>query len=219
MIGKRVQRGALAGGRGDEWERGSIVPLATVAALVLFAVLAFAVDQGLAYAAKARQENALDAARASCMDASFALAAKNADNPARLIAERAAHSVRTQGCEGHLTVWFYEVPQNLLPATERLWAIGMQVEEEVPTVFARGWGVTNLPVASYRVVTAVPYAEAQVWRPDGRTCGKFDLAAGASPPSTTFVSLSSLEEYPAEIRDQVRAAISAKASDGKEGSK
>ena len=65
-------------------ERGSALPLVLVAALALFAVLAFSVDQGIAYAAKARQENALDAARAACMDASFALVAKNADDPGRM---------------------------------------------------------------------------------------------------------------------------------------
>lgn len=218
MIWKRVRFGLSAWRRRGEQERGSIVPLAVVSSLVLFAVLAFAVDQGLAYAAKARQENALDAARASCMDASFALSAKNVHNPARLIAEQAATSVRAQGCEGHLTVWFYEAPSEMLPSTERLWVIGMQVEEEVPTVFARGWGVVGLPVASHRVVTAVPYAESHVWRPDERTCGRFDVVAGATPHKATFVPLNSLEEFPAEMGEQVRAATSAKASEEKEGS-
>lgn len=218
MIKKRAYFSASAQKRGGDRERGSIVPLAVVSALVLFAVLAFAVDQGLAYAAKVRQENALDAARASCMDASFALSAKNAHNPARLIAEQAAQSVRAQGYEGYLSVWFYEAPQELLPATERLWVMGMQAEEEVPTVFARGWGVVGLPVASHRVVTAVPYAESHVWRPDERTCGRFDIAVGATPHEATFVPLNSLEEFPVEMGEQVRAATSAKASEGKEGS-
>ena len=60
-----------------------MAPLAVAAAFVLFAALAFSVDQGIAYATKARQENALDAARAACMDASFALRAKNDDDRRR----------------------------------------------------------------------------------------------------------------------------------------
>lgn len=91
-------------------ERGSALPLVLVAALALFAVLAFSVDQGIAYAAKARQENALDAARAACMDASFALVAKNADDPGRMVADRVVRTARDAGFEGKASVWFYETP-------------------------------------------------------------------------------------------------------------
>ena len=91
-------------------ERGSALPLVLVAALALFAVLAFSVDQGIAYAAKARQENALDAARAACMDASFALVAKNADDPGRMVADRVVLTARDAGLYGQASVCIYENP-------------------------------------------------------------------------------------------------------------
>ena len=155
-------------------ERGSALPLVLVAALALFAVLAFSVDQGIAYAAKARQENALDAARVACMDASFALVAKNADDPGRMVADRVVRTARDAGFEGKASVWFYETPEESVSSTERHWVVGMQFEEESPTVFARGYGIEGLPVASYRVLTAMPYAGEKVWRPETRRCGRYD---------------------------------------------
>lgn len=150
--------------------------LAVAAAFVLFAALAFSVDQGIAYATKARQENALDAARAACMDASFALRAKNDDDPAARFAERAVRAVRDAGCAGSVAVWFYEAPETDTAEGERMWAVGLQVEEESPTVFARGFGVEGIPVASHRVMTAM--------RPMPRTaCGV--LTSGRAGASTS----------------------------------
>ena len=152
----RDQAGGAMNASDRRDERGSALPLVLVAALALFAVLAFSVDQGIAYAAKARQENALDAARAACMDASFALVAKNADDPGRMVADRVVRTARDAGFEGKASVWFYETPEESVSSTERHWVVGMQFEEESPTVFARGYGIEGLPVASYRVLTAMP---------------------------------------------------------------
>lgn len=192
-------------------ERGNMLPLAVAAALVLFAVLAFAVDQGVAYAAKARQENALDAARTACMDASFALVAKNADDPGRMIAERVARSVRDAGFHGKVAVWFYEEPETSVSSTERRWAIGMQLEEEAPTVFARGYGIDGLPVASWRVITATPYAGEKVWRPTARHCGRYDYAEGAVGSSWSYEELSSIDAFPAELVEALRATLAERA--------
>ncbi|CVH77403.1 hypothetical protein BN3658_01090 [Coriobacteriaceae bacterium CHKCI002] len=206
-VGRGAHRRAGRSRRSDG-ECGNMALLAVAAAFVLFAALAFSVDQGIAYATKARQENALDAARAACMDASFALRAKNDDDPAARFAERAVRAVRDAGCAGSVAVWFYEAPETDTAEGERMWAVGLQVEEESPTVFARGFGVEGIPVASHRVMTAMPYAEDRVWRPDERTCGRFDVAAGLDAVDAAFTRLGSLDEFPAEIGDQVRAALS-----------
>ena len=47
-------------------------------------------------------------------------------------------------------------PRRTWAEGERVWAVGLQVEEESPTVFARGFGVEGISVASHRVMTAVP---------------------------------------------------------------
>lgn len=191
-------------------DAGNMLPLAAMSALVLFSVLAFAVDQGLAYAAKVDQENALDSARTACMDASFALVAKNEEDPGRAVALQVARTVRDEGFEGELEVWFYEAPAADTSEAERLWVVGMQVIEDVPTMFARGFGVETLPVASHRVVTAVPYADGAVWRPSDPACGKYVLARRAPSGSIAFARLGSLEEYPEEMVACARAATAEK---------
>ena len=109
------------------------------------------------------------------MDASFALVAKNADDPGRMVADRVVRTARDAGFEGKASVWFYETPEASASSTERHWVVGMQFEEESPTVFARGYGIEGLPVASYRVLTAMPYA--------GERCG--GRKRGAADDTTT----------------------------------
>ena len=186
-------------------ERGNMLPLVVVAVFVLFAVLAFSVDQGIAYATKARQENVLDSARSSCMDASFALVAKNADDPGRMIADWVVRTVRDAGFRGEVSVWFYEAPEASASSAERHWTIGIQLAEVSPTVFARGYGIDGLPVASYRVMTAMPYAGEKVWRPAERRCGRYDCAAGAEVTVCSYKALTSLDAFPAELAEAARA--------------
>lgn len=190
-------------------ERGSIAPLAVMAALLLFSVLAFSVDQGIACAVKTGQENALDAARDACFDASFALAAKNDEDPGLAVARRLAETLRAEGFPGEVDVWFYEVPKEDLPASRRVWGIAVQVRDQAPTVFARGFGVASLPVASKRVVVAEPFAGSEVWRPDVAGGETFELRAGAEASALTRARLARLDECPIELEREVRAAVAA----------
>ena len=176
-------------------ERGTIAPLALTAVLLLFAVLAFSVDQGIACAAKVRQENAVDAARDACFDASFALMAKNADDSA--------------GFSGAATVWFFEMPKEDLLASRRVWGVAVQLQEQAPTVFARGFGIESLPVASKRVLVAEPFAGSVVWRPDRSGGEVFELASGAEPTALARRGFDRLDDGPAELEREVRAAVAA----------
>ena len=190
-------------------ERGTIAPLALTAVLLLFAVLAFSVDQGIACAAKVRQENAVDAARDACFDASFALMAKNADDPGLAVARRIAESLRSAGFSGAATVWFFEVPKEDLLASRRVWGVAVQLQEQAPTVFARGFGIESLPVASKRVLVAEPFAGSVVWRPDRSGGEVFELASGAEPTALARRGLDRLDDGPAELEREVRAAVAA----------
>ena len=190
-------------------ERGTIAPLALTAVLLLFAVLAFSVDQGIACAAKVRQENAVDAARDACFDASFALMAKNADAPGLAVARRIAESLRSAGFSGAATVWFFEVPKEDLLASRRVWGVAVQLQEQAPTVFARGFGIESLPVASKRVLVAEPFAGSVVWRPDRSGGEVFELASGAEPTALARRGFDRLDDGPAELEREVRAAVAA----------
>ena len=190
-------------------ERGTIAPLALTAVLLLFAVLAFSVDQGIACAAKVRQENAVDAARDACFDASFALMAKNADDPGLAVARRIAESLRSAGFSGAATVWFFEVPKEDLLASRRVWGVAVQLQEQAPTVFARVFGIESLPVASKRVLVAEPFAGSVVWRPDRSGGEVFELASGAEPTALARRGFDRLDDGPAELEREVRAAVAA----------
>ena len=190
-------------------ERGTIAPLALTAVLLLFAVLAFSVEQGIACAAKVRQENAVDAARDACFDASFALMAKNADDPGLAVARRIAESLRSAGFSGAATVWFFEVPKEDLLASRRVWGVAVQLQEQAPTVFARGFGIESLPVASKRVLVAEPFAGSVVWRPDRSGGEVFELASGAEPTALARRGFDRLDDGPAELEREVRAAVAA----------
>ena len=185
-------------------ERGSIAPLAIVSIFVLMAIMAAAVDVGIAYCAKSHQEQALDAARASCMDAVTSQQAKYDDDPGEFLADSIASSVRSQGVGGDLTVWFYEAPKGSVPESERLWVIGMQVAEEVPTIFGKGFGFDSVNAASYRVVQATPYASQKVWRPERRICGRYVFSAGKGASQGVFIAVGSLDGFPSEVIEQVR---------------
>lgn len=187
-------------------ERGNIAPLVVMVALVLCVVLAFSVDQAIAYAAKARQEQALDAARATCMDASFALVAKHAEYPGREVAGHMTAVLEKAGLSGRVQVWFYEVPAGEIVASRRLWGIAVQVEEDSPTVFARGYGIESIPVASHRVMVAEPFSDTRTWRPLHTENGCFSLLLGQTASELTFVPIGGLDGYPRELMEELHEA-------------
>lgn len=186
-------------------ERGSIAPLAVIVCLVLIAALGLVVDYGVAYVAKTRQEQAIDVARAACMDAAVAVPAKYANDPGLVLADLIAQSVRGQGVRGALTIWFYEAPEQAVPQSERLWVVGIQVEQQVQLPFSATPAPESLAVASSRVLTAKPYAAEVVWRPGRRICGSYRFAEG-SESGALFSSITSLQGFPKEVADAARSA-------------
>lgn len=180
-------------------ERGSIAPLAVAVCLVLVAALGFAVDHGVVYAIKTQQEQAIDAARSECMDASGAVPAKYADNPGLSLANTIAQTVRNQGVSAPLTVWFYEAPAQSTSRSERLWVVGIQVEQQVGLPFSGPASPKSLTVASSRALVAKPYSAEAVWRPERRTCGSYSFAEGSAAGSSTFRRIASLQGFPSEM--------------------
>ncbi len=185
-------------------ERGNIAPLAVIAVFLLLTVMSFAVDVGIAYCAKDRQEQTLDAARSACMDVVVSQQAKYADDPGNVVAYQIVQTIRNQGFSGPVEVWFYEAPKGAVPESQRYWVIGMQVSQAVPTVFAQGFGYNSIEAASCRVIEARPYASQKVWRPDQRTCGKYSFAQGQN--TGRFSAINDLDGFPAEMIERVRAS-------------
>ena len=135
--------------------------------------------------------------------------AKNADDPGLAVARRIAESLRSAGFSGAATVWFFEVPKEDLLASRRVWGVAVQLQEQAPTVFARGFGIESLPVASKRVLVAEPFAGSVVWRPDRSGGEVFELASGAEPTALARRGFDRLDDGPAELEREVRAAVAA----------
>lgn len=188
-------------------EAGTMAPLVVVATIILISVLSFGIDQGIAYAAKDRQVQALDAARRACMDPTGALPAKFSEDPGRAITQLAADAIAKQGVAGDVVVWFYEAPASAMPADERLWVIGMQVSQDVPTAFGRALGVKSIPASTSLIIEAKPYASVKVWRPQQRICGRYRLTSGAGASAAAFASIGSIDGFPGEMADRIRRAL------------
>lgn len=180
-------------------ERGNIAPLVVVSVLLLFTVLSFAVDQSIAYGQKLKQEDVLEQMRLTCMDASFGLSLKNSNDPGREVALAVSEIARAEGFEGSIKVWFYEKPREEVGPSTRFWVMGFQLQEASPTIFAKGWGLASIPVASWKVITAQPYASKQVWRPASASSGKYVCAQGVGADEISFQSIASLEAFPQEM--------------------
>lgn len=185
-------------------EAGNMAPLAVSACLVVAMSLGLVVDLGAMQVAKQRQEQALDAARARCMDAVTASSAKYAEDPGAVLSDAIVGQVRAQGVPGAVTVWFYEAPEQALPESERAWVVGMQVEQAAALAFPVG-GMESADVVSSRVFTAKPYAAEHVWRPSRRILGAYRYEDGASAGQGSFRAIGSLEAFPEEMVLQARS--------------
>ena len=187
-------------------EGGNLAPLAVALCLVLVMMLGFLADCAALYGAKARQEQALDAARSACMDASRSAAAKYGDDAGAVLADAIAEQVRAQGVQGEVSVWFYEAPSRAVAESERLWVVGMQVEEEQPLPFPVS-SASGAKVASSRIFSARPYAAQQVWRPDSRICGVHRFGDGCGAGQGRFSAIGALEGFPQEMVEEAQARL------------
>ena len=188
-------------------ERGNIAPLAAALSLVLVAAMGFLADSAVLYGAKARQEQALDAARSTCMEANWAASAKYADDAGAVLADVIAGQVRSQGVQGAVSVWFYEAPAQAVTRSERLWVVGMQIDQVQALPFPVGTASDGMSVASSRVFCARPYAAVQVWRPETRVCGVYRFENGCGAGQGRFSAIASLDGFPDEIARQARALL------------
>ena len=186
--------------------RGNVAPLAVALCLVLVMTLGFLADCAVLYGAKARQEQALDAARSACMDAGQAASAKYGDDAGAVLADLIVDQVRgARGGRGGERV----VLRGARSGSRRKRA-------DVGGGHAGGGGeslpfaVSSAPdakVASSWVFSARPYAAQQVWRPDARICGVHRFGDGCGAGQGRFSAISALEGFPREIAEEAQARL------------
>ena len=145
------------------------------------------------------------------MDASFGVVAKNADDPGRMVVDRAAAPRATPGFEGKASrAGFYETPagESLFETERRLGRRGRSSEEESPTgVRARATASKGRPGGVAPGADGDALCRGKAWRPETRRCGRYDYPAGATADSWTYEALNSLDAFPAELAEAARATL------------
>ena len=91
-------------------ESGAISILNVIIMLVLLIALGFAFELSAALDQQNAQTNDCSAARDATMASQNLLVAKNSDDPGLAIATAAVKSLRANGFNGEVEVWFYDAP-------------------------------------------------------------------------------------------------------------
>ena len=117
-------------------ESGAISILNVIIMLVLLIALGFAFELSAALDQQNAQTNDCSAARDATMASQNLLVAKNSDDPGLAIATAAVKSLRANGFNGEVEVWFYEAPSSAVPQSKRAWAWGIQTKSSLKGYFA-----------------------------------------------------------------------------------
>ena len=157
-------------------ESGAISILNVIIMLVLLIALGFAFELSAALDQQNSQTNDCSAARDATMASQNLLVAKNSDDPGLAIATAAVKSLRANGFNGEVEVWFYEAPSSAVPQSKRAWAWGIQTKSSLKGYFATySLGDFNIPIGAHVTAHAVPYTAGKAWRP---------ADSGRTPPNT-----------------------------------
>ena len=166
-------------------ESGAISILNVIIMLVLLIALGFAFELSAALDQQNAQTNDCSAARDATMASQNLLVAKNSDDPGLAIATAAVKSLRANGFNGEVEVWFYEAPSSAVPQSKR--------------------GDFNIPIGAHVTAHAVPYTAGKAWRPADSGNGKYSFKAGSDTPE--YEEYTSTKELPQEVIDEMKTAV------------
>ena len=118
----------------------------------------------------------------------------------------AVKSLRANGFNGEVEVWFYEAPSSAVPQSKRAWAWGIQTKSSLKGYFATySLGDFNIPIGSHVTAHAVPYTAGKAWRPADSGNGKYSFKAGSDTPE--YEEYTSTKELPQEVIDVMKTAV------------
>ncbi len=135
-------------------EKGSTLPLAIVASLVLVAMLALAFDFGAQLVVAERNNSDLQICREELNQTAAGFVIKNSSNPGKEIAQEALDSLREQGFSGQVAVYVSEAKKgysnngSTLASTRRLLSIEIIMLDQSTATFSIS-----------------PYSAYSAWRP------------------------------------------------------
>lgn len=187
-----------------EKAQGNILIFFAMALTVILAFVALAIDVGGAYRLSTYQQETLELSKEACQASLNYL--KFSNNPETDTGYRIVQTMKNNGYEGDVEVYYFEQPQSVTGVTERHCVVGVNVTKDHKTGFAAVVGIDKLPVSNSIVWTSKPYSSTQVWRPTGSHSKKIVYSITSSGYLTkSQTTIASVNDLPAAMADAVKA--------------
>ena len=173
-------------------EKGSVSALGVAMTLLLAAMLALAVDLGIAFATSIHQNSMMQIAREESQSTANGYLDKSAADPLAELSSQCIESIRAQGFDGKIVVDAWEAGASLsmggktLPSNKRVIAYEIRLDGTSPAIFARMAGIESIPVSATGDWNLILYSNSASWRPQTASVGAtFTCEAGQDASTTT----------------------------------
>ncbi len=173
-------------------EKGSVSALGVAMTLLLAAMLALAVDLGIAFATSIHQNSMMQIAREESQSTANGFLVKSAADPLATLSSQCIESIRAQGFDGKIEVDAWEAAASLsmggktLPSNKRVIAYEIRLDGTSPAIFARMAGIESIPVSATGDWNLILYSNSASWRPQTASVGAtFTCEAGKDASTTT----------------------------------
>lgn len=173
-------------------EKGSVSALGVAMTLLLAAMLALAVDLGIAFATSIHQNSMMQIAREESQSTANGFLVKSAADPLAELSSQCIESIRAQGFDGKIEVDAWEAGASLsmggktLPSNKRVIAYEIRLDGTSPAIFARMAGIESIPVSATGDWNLILYSNSASWRPQTASAGAtFTCEAGKDASTTT----------------------------------
>lgn len=195
-------------------ERGNITVMFLLFVTILFGFCAIGVDMGAAFIQKAKQDNLTQLACDEKMSPAKTLVIKNSSDPARYLSESIVETLRQNGFDGGVEIYYYEACLNDLGDRDRLYVYGVATTSVYESIFGGILGKKDVDISSFSVKSAHPYAGDKVWRPaelesdpslDLCVCYKVD--EGEDVSDLSMVSGMSFSDIPDSMQAEIEKRL------------
>ncbi len=173
-------------------EKGNVSALGVAMTLLLAAMLALAVDLGIAFATSIHQNSMMQIAREESQSTANGFLVKSAADPLAELSSQCIESIRAQGFDGKIVVDAWEAGASLsmggktLPSNKRVIAYEIRLDGTSPAIFARMAGIESIPVSATGDWNLILYSNSASWRPQTASVGAtFTCEAGKDASTTT----------------------------------
>ena len=156
-------------------EDGGVAVLSVMSMLTLALALIIALEFACLYAQKSAYDNDLNIAREETFSAGFDMQLKNSDDPGALICSKLVQSLRSNGYQGGITLWFYEATEEEIEdanpeidSAQNVRSLAYQVllnQDYEATIAPASW-LADLVIANGTTASLCPYALHRTYKPD-----------------------------------------------------